>query len=125
MLKQGLIEERSSNWSFPVVLASKPNGKIRFCIDYRRLNSTTLQDAYKLPRLDDILDSLHGMQYFSTLGAASGLHQLPLDERSRPKNAFSTRSGLCQWRRLPFGWINAPVVFQKTKDYIMRGLSYQ
>ncbi len=62
MLKQELIEESSFNFSFPVVLASKPNGKIRFCIDYRRLNSATIQDAYKLPRLDDILDPLHVMQ---------------------------------------------------------------
>ncbi len=65
------------------------------------------------------------MKYFSTLDAASGFHQLPLHVDSRPKTAFSTRSGLYQWRRLPFGWINAPAVFQQTMDFILRGLSYR
>ena len=124
MLRQGLIELSSSGWSFPVVLALKPNGKLRFCIDYRRLNAVTKQDAYALPRLDDILDSMHGNVYFTTLDAASGFHQIPLDDSSKPKTAFSTKSGHYQWTRLPFGWINAPANFQRTIDFILHGLTF-
>lgn len=116
MLDHGLIEHSVSAWSFPVVLALKPNGKIRFCIDYRRLNAIPVQDAYKLPRRDEILDSMYGKAYFSTLDAASGFHQIPLDQDSKAKTAFSTRWGHFQWTRLPFGYINAPPHFQRTMD---------
>ncbi len=78
--------------------------------------------------------SFHSWMTYSTLctvsnisqlfDVASGFHQLPLHQESRPKTAFTTRSGLYQLRRFPFGWINAPAVFQETMDYISSGLSY-
>ena len=45
----------------------KENGEIRFCIDYRKLDSVTIGQAHRLPRVEDILDSLRDAQYFSTL----------------------------------------------------------
>ena len=59
MLKQGLIERSRGPWASPVVLARKKNGKLRFCVDYRALNKVTKKDEYPLPRIEDMLDTLH------------------------------------------------------------------
>ena len=49
MLNNKLIRESSSPWTSPVVLVNKKNGKKRFCVDYRKLNSVTKKDQYPLP----------------------------------------------------------------------------
>ena len=53
MLQMDVIEPASGPWSAPVVLIPKPDGSIRFCIDYRKLNAVTKNDSYALPRVDD------------------------------------------------------------------------
>ena len=67
MLRQGVIAPSSSPWASPVVLARKKDGLLRFCVDYRRLNTVTWKDVYALPRIDDTLDALSGSTWFSTL----------------------------------------------------------
>ena len=72
MEEQGVVESSTSLWASPVVLVPKKDGQYRFCIDYRRLNCVTRKDVYPLPRIDDILDTLGGMKFFSSLDFASG-----------------------------------------------------
>lgn len=51
MSECGVIRESHSPWSSPVVLVRKRDGSLRFFIDYRKLNSRTVKDAYSLQRI--------------------------------------------------------------------------
>ena len=73
------------------MLVKKKDGQIRFCLDYRALNKLTVRDTYPLPRIADILDSLHGIKYMSTFDMSKSYWQLPLSEESKELTAFSVR----------------------------------
>jgi hypothetical protein len=67
MLQAGVIEPATSEWASPVVLVPKPDGSLRFYIDYLKLNAFTVRDTYPLPRMDECIDSLRDAVVFSTL----------------------------------------------------------
>lgn len=54
------------------MLVAKKDGSTRFCVNYRRLNTITKEDSYSFPRLDDTLEPLAGVKWFSSLGLGSG-----------------------------------------------------
>ena len=70
MRKQGVVKLSHSPWASPIVLMPKKDGSLRFCVDYRHLNSLTREDVYPLPRVKDILDTLGEAKYFTSLGGA-------------------------------------------------------
>ena len=76
MHKEGIIEECSNPWLGPAVFVRKKMGDIRICIDYHELNKRTIEDAYPLPRPDEVQDCLAGSAVFSTLDLQSGYWQL-------------------------------------------------
>ena len=90
MLKMDVIEPATSPWSSPIVLIPKPDGSIRFCIDYRKLNAVTDKDSYSLPRIDDCLDSLGDARYFSTLDANCGYRQIGVAPADKEKTTFTS-----------------------------------
>ncbi len=102
MLKLGVIEPSRSPWSSPIVLVPKPDGTLRFCNDFRRLNEVSEFDGYPMPRVDELLDRLGRARYISTLDLTKGYWQVPLSDSAKPKTAFSTPSGHWQYRILPF-----------------------
>ena len=67
MLQAGVIESSSSPWASPVFLVTKSDGSIKYCIDYRQLNSITSKNSYPLPHPQDCLESLCEAKWFSTL----------------------------------------------------------
>jgi hypothetical protein len=116
-IKLGVIEPSKSPWGAPAFIVYR-NGKPRMVVDLRRLNERVINDEYPLPKQEDILQTLTGAQWLTTLDALSGFTQLTMTPSASEKLAFRTHRGLWQFKRMPFGYRNGLGVFQR----IMQGI---
>ena len=125
LLEDGIIRPSRSAWNSPVWIVPKKvdasgEKKFRLVIDYRNLNQKTISDRYPMPEISNILDQLGGNKYFTTLDLASGFHQVQMNQRDIEKTAFSVNHGKYEFLRMPFGLRNAPSVFQRAMDDVLR-----
>ena len=122
----GVIHPSNSPRASPVVMVKMKDGSLRFCVDFRQLNATTIKDAHPIPRIDDLLDALHGARWFYTLDLKSGYWQVPIQEQDKEKTAFRTSSGqLFEFNQVPFGLCNAPTTFSRLMDRVLAGLHWE
>ena len=125
MLEADIIRPSKSPWCFPIVLVRKKNGKIRFCVDYRKLNAETKEDSYPLPIIEEIFDALHGTKYFTTLDATSGYWQVGILPQHQEKTAFVTRDGIYEFKVMPFGLCNAPATYQRVMNVALQDVLWK
>ncbi|XP_074318762.1 uncharacterized protein LOC141655587 [Silene latifolia] len=111
LANKGYIRPSVSPWGAPVLFVRKKDGTLRLCIDYRELNSVTVNNKYPLPRIEDLFDQLSGADVFSKINLRSGYHQLTIKDEDIPKTEFRSRYGNYEFVVMPFGLTNAPSVF--------------
>lgn len=123
LLSSGIIVPSKSPYASPIVLVKKSNGEDRLCVDYRELNSVTTKQPFPMPIIEELLATLAGNRYFTTLDLMSGYYQIPIDKNSQKYTAFVTHDGHFEYTRMPFGLVNAPSVFQQCMNEVQKMMS--
>ena len=119
-LSKGFIRASSSPAAAPVLFVRKPQGGLRFCVDYRALNEMTVKNRYPLPLIRETLDRLSHARYFTKLDIIAAFNRLRMKEGEEWKTAFRTRYGLFEYLVMPFGLHGAPAFFQHYINDILR-----
>ena len=87
MQELGIIEDSTSPWSSPVICVPKPEGGLRLCMDYRKLNAVTSTDVYPLPNIEHLVQKISTAKFITTMDLTKGYYQIPLDPCSKEKTA--------------------------------------
>jgi hypothetical protein len=122
MLEKDIIEPSESPWAAPILLVPKQDGSVRFAVDYRKLNSVTVPDAYPMPRIEDLVNKVGNARYITKIDLSKGYWQVGIEKNSRPLTAFVTKFGLMQFKRMGFGLTNAPATFSRLVHKVLDGL---
>jgi len=125
LLKRDVIQPSTSPWSAHVVLASKKDGSYRYCVDFRKLNSVTAKEHYPIPRVEDMIGTLAGAKFCSTLDCVSAYHAIKIHNDDWEKTAFYTKQGHWQWKRIPFGLCNATPFFVQHFASLLVGMAWE
>jgi Reverse transcriptase (RNA-dependent DNA polymerase)/RNase H-like domain found in reverse transcriptase len=118
----GYIEKTDSPWSSPWFFIKKKDSTLRLVQDYREVNKWTVQDVYPIPRIEQILESLHGKELFTVFDVQMGYNNVLIKKEDRWKAAFKTPYGLYQPRVMFFSLTNSPATFQRTMDHVFHHL---
>lgn len=126
LLDNGVIQKSFSPYNSPVWTVPKKGTnedntpKRRMVIDFSKLNSQTITDRYPIPDINVTLQNLGNAKIFSKIDLESGFHQIMIRECDREKTAFSVNGAKYEFTRMPFGLKNAPSIFQRCVDDILR-----
>ena len=124
MLDVHLIQPSQAAEKSQVVLAKKPDGTWRFCIDYRALNDATESMGWPIPNIPEMFQRIGAKRpkFFAVMDLTKGFFQAPLDEKSRKYTTFTTWMGNYEFLRVPMGIKGAPPWFQQMIGKVLSGL---
>ncbi len=112
-LRKGYITPSQAPYASPILFAEKPNGGLRFCVDYRKLNALTKRNRYPIPLIDEVLARIQGCKYLTKLDIIAAFNKLRMHPESEDYTTFVTSLGSYKYRVLPFRLTNGPASWQE------------
>ena len=122
LIDQGILIPSTSPWASPLVPVMKPDGSIRVCMDYRKLNAVTVPDPYCMPLIEDIINRVGAAVFLTQMDLSKGFYQVRIHPADQPKTAIVTPIGKFQFVKMPFGLRNAPTTFQRLMNRVLDGM---
>lgn len=121
-VEKGNITQKDSPIATSVFLVSKAGGGWRPCVNYVELNKRTKRILTPLPRIDEIIDRMHGAKTWTKIDLQAAFNQLRMKEGEEWKTSFRCKYGQYESLVMGFGTTNAPSFFQKWMNHIFRDL---
>jgi predicted aspartyl protease len=118
-LHKGFIAPSNAPFASPILFVSKPGGGLRFCIDFRKLNSLTKKDQHPLPLIDETLARISKAKIFTKLDIRQAFNRIRMDPDSEELTTFRTRYGTFKSKVLPFGLTNGPATYQRYMNEVL------
>lgn len=118
-LAKGFIVPSSAQYASPVLFVAKSDGGLRFCVDYRKLNSLSKKNPYPIPLIQEIMAQLAGKKYFSRFDIVSAFNNLRMNPDSEEYTTFKTTFGLYMYKVLPFGLTGGPGTWQRYMNDVL------
>ena len=115
-----IYEIEHTEWVSPIVVVPKKNGKLRVCVNLKKVNAATIRDNYPLPITDHVIERVAGAEAYSFLDGFSGYNQVSIKLSDQHKTAFATEWGIFAYRVMPFGLTNAPATFQRLMSHAFK-----
>ncbi|MCO5567826.1 hypothetical protein L7F22_021522 [Adiantum nelumboides] len=115
-----MYEIAHTHWVSPIVVVPKKNGKLRVCVNLKKVNAAMIRDNYPLPIIEHVLERVAGKESYSFLDGFSVYNQLLIDLKDRHKTAFATEWGIFAYKVMPFGLTNAPATFQRLMSHAFK-----
>ena len=118
-LSKGFIRASSSPTASSILFACKPEGGLRFSVDYRQLNAMTIKKQYLLLLIKEILECICKTKIYNKIDIINAFNCLFMQQREEWKTAFRTQYGLHEYLVMLFGLANAPSSFQNFINNIL------
>ncbi len=119
-LQQGYIRPSTSPAASSFFFMAKKDGGLRPCIAYWALNKITVKYRYPLPLIPSALEQLRVAMIFTKLDIRSAYNLIWIREGDNWKTPFVTPTGHYEYLVMPYGWVNAPSVFQGYINEVIR-----
>jgi len=114
----GYIGSSSIPFTSLLVFVKKKEETMRMCIEHWALNKKTIKNKYPIPRINELLDDLHGAIYFLNIDLRSRYRQIKVKEKDVHKTSFRFHYGHYDFLFMPFGLTNAPTIFNSCMKHI-------
>jgi hypothetical protein len=118
LLEMGHIRPSSCPFDSSVVLVKNMEGTWRMCIDYMALNKNSIKNRYLIPKIDKLIDELHGVVYFLNIDLQLGYHQIRVREEDIHKTTLKCHYDYYEFVFMPFGLTNTQTTFQSCMNII-------
>jgi len=118
-LAKGFIVPSKAPFASPVLFVKKPDGSLRFCVDYRRLNLISKRDQHPLPLIDETLARISGAKIFTKLDIRQAFYRIRMHPDSEELTTFRTRYGTYKYKILPFGLSSGPATYQRYMNEVL------
>jgi len=120
MLAQGKIVHSKSPAGTPILFVTKPDRKLRICVDYRQLNKLTILNKFPLLLMTELGERVACATIFTKLDLKDGCHLIRIKKGDEWQTAFRTQYGHYEYIVMPFGLVNAPPTFQALINTMLR-----
>jgi hypothetical protein len=124
MQRLGIISpvNEPRQWCHAMVVARKPNGKLRICIDPQTLNPHLASEQMMMPDIEGVILNLEQAKILTVLDLEASFSQVRVDDDSAKLLTFTTPWGRFQYNRLPFGISIPPEIFHKAVVDALQGI---